>query len=403
MKLISINIAVIFSVILIGSCTNPGKLADNRNNELLKNIDQLFADGASQYQFMMKHLPKNRFPRNYDPKKDSIETTGSGWWCSGFYPGSLLYLFEQTNDPTLYTEAMRMLTLLEKEKYNTTTHDLGFMMFCSFGNAMRISPKTNYHEILMTSAKSLVTRFNPKVGCIRSWNAGPSDFLVIIDNMMNLELLFWATKFSGDSSFYKIAVTHANTTIQNHFRPDNSSYHVLNYDETTGKVKEKKTSQGYADESAWARGQAWGLYGYFVTYRETGNEKYLSQVKKIADFLLNHPNLPADKIPYWDFNNPAIPNALRDASAGAIMASALIELSSFVDKKDSLKYFSVAEIMVRSLSAPPYKATSGTNGGFILQQSVGHLPQKSEVDVAITYADYYFIEALIRYKKINHN
>ena len=398
MKL-SIYIIIIFSVIC-GSCAGPGNLADSRDNGLLKNIDQEFVDAASQYKSLMKDLPPGRFPRNYDPKKDSMETSNSGWWCSGFYPGSLLYLYEQTNDSILYNEAMRMLSLLEKEKNNTTTHDLGFMMFCSFGNALRISPKQDYHEILLASAKSLSTRFNPKVGCIKSWDGGPSEFLVIIDNMMNLELLFWATRFSGDSSFYNIAITHANTTLQNHFRPDNSSYHVLNYDAVTGEVKEKKTAQGYADSSAWARGQAWGLYGYIVTFRETGDEKYLSQAKRIADFLLNHLNLPLDKIPYWDFNDPAIPNALRDASAGAIMASALLELSSFVEKKDSLKYFSAAETMLQSLSAPDYKASAGTNGGFILQHSVGHLPQQSEVDVAISYADYYFIEALTRYKKM---
>src|SRR5690606_11638557 len=180
---------------------------------------------------------------------------------------------------------------------------------------------------------------------------------------MNLDLLFWATKFSGDSSFYKIAVTHANTTMQNHFRPDNSSYHVLNYDAVTGEVIEKKTAQGYADSSAWARGQAWGLYGYIVTYRETGDKKYLEQAKKIADFLLDHPKLPADKIPYWDFDEPAIPNALRDASAGAIMASALLELSGLtVDNESKEKYFTAAEMMIRSLSDEKYKAAPGTNG-----------------------------------------
>jgi hypothetical protein len=367
-------------------------------NEVVKQIDKQIQEAAAQYSVMMKNVSGDRFPKSYEPKTDKFVTSGSDWWCSGFYPGSLLYLYEQTKDQALYTEAMRILKVLEKEKNNTSTHDLGFMMFCSFGNANRIEPNPEYNEILMTSAKSLSTRFNPKVGCIKSWDAKPGDFLVIIDNMMNLELLFWATQYSGDSSFYKIAVTHANTTTKNHFRPDYSSYHVLNYDAETGAVKQRRTAQGFADESAWARGNAWGLYGYTVTYRATRDKKYLDQAKRIANFLLNHPNLPADKIPYWDFNAPNIPHALRDASAAAIMASALLELSKYVDQADSKKYFSDAVTIIRSLSAAPYKASPGTNGGFILQHCVGHMPNGTEIDVPLTYADYYFIEALIRYR-----
>jgi unsaturated chondroitin disaccharide hydrolase len=274
------------------------------------------------------------------------------------------------------------------------------MMFCSFGNAERFAPKPGYKDILLTSARSLSTRFNPKVGCIKSWDSKPGDFLVIIDNMMNLELLFWATKVSGDSSFYKIAVTHANTTIKNHFRPDNSSYHVVNYDPETGAVKQKRTAQGVADESAWARGQAWGLYGYTVAYRETKDAKYLKQANLIARFVLDNRNLPANKIPYWDFDAPGIPNALRDASAAAIIASALIELSGYANEKDRAEYLSVAETILKNLTAPPYKAQPGTNGGFILQHCVGHMPNKTEVDVPLTYADYYLVEAMRRYKEL---
>ncbi|MES1222400.1 MAG: glycoside hydrolase family 88 protein [Bacteroidota bacterium] len=367
---------------------------------LLIAIDQNFADAASQYKLLMKNLPPEKFPRSYDAKSGKLVTSGSEWWCSGFYPGTLLNLYEQTRDESLYNEALRMLKLLEKEKNNTGTHDLGFMMFCSFGNADKIASKPEYKEILLRSARSLSTRFNPKVGCIKSWDSKPSDFLVIIDNMMNLELLFWATKVSGDSSFYKIAVTHANTTMKNHFRPDFSSYHVLNYNSETGTVQEKKTAQGYSNESAWARGQAWGLYGYTVMYRVTRDKKYLDQANHIAHFLLDHPNMPPDKIPYWDFNTPDIPNALRDASAAAIIASALLELRTYADKKTSSYYFKNAEAILKTLSGSKYKSAAGTNGGFILQHGVGHLPQKSEVDVPLTYADYYFVEAMKRYKGI---
>jgi unsaturated chondroitin disaccharide hydrolase len=387
-------------VALSVSCSTPRNAGYQPDKGLLQVIAGNFTDAAAQYKVLAKNLPADQFPKTWFPATGKYEFSSSGWWCSGFYPGTLLYLYEQTHDAALYTEAERILKVLEKEKDNTTTHDLGFMLFCSFGNANRIAPKPEYKEVLLAGARSLATRFNPKTGCIKSWDSKPSDFLVIIDNMMNLELLFWATRISGDSSFYRIAVTHANTTMKNHFRPDYSSYHVLNYDPVTGAVQQKRTAQGAADESAWARGQAWGLYGYTVTYRETKDIKYLEQAKHIARFLLAHPNLPADKIPYWDFNAPGIPNALRDASAAAIMAAALVELSGYADAKESKTYLDVAETMLRTLSGDVYKAAPGTNGGFILQHGVGHMPNKTEIDVPLTYADYYFIEAMTRYRAL---
>lgn len=367
---------------------------------LLKQFKQNFSDAQKQYQFLAQHLPAGKFPKTYFPNTDRYEFSNSDWWCSGFYPGSLLYIYEQTKDQATYQEAERILKDLEKEKYNTTTHDLGFMMFCSFGNANRIAPKPAYKEILLTSAKSLATRFNPKVGCIKSWDSKPDDFLVIIDNMMNLELLFWATEVTGDSSYYKIAVTHANTTMKHHFRPDYSSYHVINYDANTGEVKQKKTAQGFANESAWARGQAWGLYGYTVMYRVTKNPIYLEQANKIANFYLNNPNLPADKIPFWDFNAPNQPEALRDASAASVVASALLELQGYVKAPLAKTYVSSAEKMLWSLSNSPYKAAYGKNGGFLIKHCVGHIPQNTEVDVPLTYADYYFLEAMKRYQEL---
>jgi unsaturated chondroitin disaccharide hydrolase len=395
----SLNILV-FCTVFYSACFAQKEGTYQPDKKLLKTIDKNLVDASLQYKVLAKNLPPGKFPKTFFPTTGQYEFSNSGWWCSGFYPGTLLYLYEQTKDSSLYNEAMRILNVLEKEKNNTGTHDLGFMMYCSFGNANRLQPKPAYKEILLTSARSLSTRFDKTVGCIRSWNGKPDEYLVIIDNMMNLELLFWATRVSGDSSFYKIAVTHANTTMKNHFRPDYSSYHVINYNSQTGAVQQKRTAQGAADESAWARGQAWGLYGFTVMYRETKDKKYLEQAKHIASFLLHHPNLPKDKIPYWDFNAPGIPGALRDASAAAIMASALIELGSYVDKKNSKEYRSVAETILRNLSNEHYKAAAGTNGGFIIQHGVGHLPNKSEVDVPLSYADYYFVEAMIRYKKL---
>jgi unsaturated chondroitin disaccharide hydrolase len=399
-KYLSILVTIIITS-LVATCFSQPISYLKPQTPLLNTIKQNFDDAGKQYKFMAGKLTPGQFPRSYNPVTDKFIISNSGWWCSGFYAGTLLNLYEQGHDEALLAEANRSIDSLAKEQYNTHTHDLGFMMYCSFGNAYRLNPKPEYKQILLNSAKSLSTRFNPKVGCIKSWDSKPSDFLVIIDNMMNLELLFWATKETGDSSFYKIAVTHANTTMKNHYRADYSSYHVVNYNAQTGEVLQRKTAQGYADESAWARGQVWGLYGFTVMYRETKDKKYLDQAQHIAKFILNHPNLPMDKIPYWDFNAPNIPGALRDASAGAIMASALLELCRYADKKDAIIYFNTAQSIIKTLSSPEYKATSGTNGGFILKHSVGHLPQKSEVDVPLTYADYYFVEAMARYKQFS--
>jgi hypothetical protein len=328
-------------------------------------------------------------------------TAKPNWWTSGFFPGCLWYLYEYSKDERFKEAAENMTSRIEKEKNNKGTHDLGFMLYCSFGNGLRLSGNESYNEVLLTGARSLATRFRPNIGCIQSWNSRKGwQCPVIIDNMMNLEFLMWAFNRSGDSTFYKICVSHSDTTIKNHFRPDFSTYHVVSYDTISGKVEKKQTAQGFADESAWSRGQTWGLYGYVVMYRETGLQKYLDQAVHIADFLINHPNMPADNIPYWDFNAPGIPDAKRDVSSGAIMASALIELSGMVDESSAAKYLAVAETQLRALASPAYRAKLGENGNFILKHSVGSLPGKSEVDVPLTYADYYFIEALLRYRDL---
>ncbi len=364
---------------------------------LVRLIDGSLRQAVNQYKVLMGRVPADRLPKTYNPYGDKLETSDARWWTSGFYPGTLFYLYEFSHDTSLLREAQSRLLLLEKEQYNKGTHDLGFMMYCSYGNGLRLLDRPEYKDVLLNSARSLSTRFNPTVGCIRSWDSKPWKYPVIIDNMMNLELLFWATGVSGDSSFYRIAVTHANTTMRNHFRPDYSSYHVIDYDTATGAVLAKKTAQGYADSSAWARGQSWGLYGYTVMYRSTHDRRYLEQAEHIAHFILSNVNLPADKIPYWDYNAPDIPRALRDASAASVMASALIELSGYVAPEHGKEYLSVAEQIIVNLSSNTYKAVVGSNGGFLLKHSVGHLPARSEVDVPLTYADYYFVEAMLRY------
>jgi chondroitin AC lyase len=378
-----------------------GSSITNRYTDKLSDISAAMRNAASQYACMTSLLVgHDRFPKTYNRYLNRLQMSASDWWCSGFYPGTLLYLYEATGKPELMKEARRMLALLEKEQYNTKTHDIGFMMYCSYGNAWRIDPHPKYREILINSAQSLSTRFNPKVGCIKSHNREPEEFIVIADNMMNLELLFWATQATGDSTYHNIAVSHANTTMKNHFRPDNSLYHALNYDPKTGEVNQYIGGQGYSEQSAWSRGQAWGLYGYTMVYRFTKDPKYLEQAIKIAEFQLSHPNMPSDRIPYWDYDAPDIPCALRDASAAAINASGLLELSRYVPETLSGKYIRCAEQILSTLASPEYTAQAGTNGGFILKHSVGNIPAMTEMDVPLTYADYYYVEALKRYKSI---
>jgi len=363
-------------------------------------IDENMRFAVKQYKLLMKELPKEVMPRSYDSAKGKLVTSNTKWWCSGFYPGTLMYLYEYTKDAGILHEATERLDILEKEQYYTGNHDLGFMIYCSFGNAYRITKNERYKSVVLNAAKSLTTRYRPSIKAIQSWDSSANfKCPVIIDNMMNLELLEWAGRNGGSGEFINIATTHANTTLHNHFRPDYSSYHVIDYDLATGNVLRKVTWQGYADSSAWSRGQAWGLYGYTMMYRFTKSDVYLQQAKHIATFILNHPRLPEDKVPYWDFDAPNIPHAYRDASAAAITASALLELAQYTKGGEQQEYKRTAETILRSLASPAYRAEEGTNGGFILKHSVGGMPFNSEVDVPLTYADYYFIEALARYKQ----
>lgn len=334
--------------------------------------------------------------------KGKIRYTSFQDWTSGFFPGSLWYLYELTGKEEWKKEAEKYTEALEKIQYLTWHHDIGFMIQCSYGNGLRFADEEAYKPVIIQAAKSLSTRFRPGAGIIQSWNVTGGwqaqrgwTCPVIIDNMMNLELLFEATALSGDSSFYRIAVSHADQTLKYHFRPDNSCYHVVDYNPETGEVLHRHTAQGFAHESAWARGQAWALYGYTVCYRYTQNKAYLEQAEKIAAYLFSHPRMPEDLVPYWDFDAPNIPHEPRDASAAAIIASALYELNNYSKKN----YRKTADRIMKSLSSPAYMAKPGENGNFILMHSVGSIPHGSEIDEPLVYADYYFLEALERRTK----
>lgn len=393
-KIFSSFLIVIF-VIIFQSCQFNSN--SEQENFIQKNID--FA--TEQYGMQTAAIVdsgKVLNPRNYiDGEIKYIKPQD---WTSGFFPGSMWYMYELTGDAKWKNFGEKYTEALQEIQYLTWHHDVGFMVGCSYGNGFRITGNKNYEDVIIQTAKSLSTRFKPVAGITQSWNVDRGwqsergwECPVIIDNMMNLELLFKATKLSGDSTFYNIAVAHANNTIKNHFRSDYSTWHVVDYSLSDGSVRYKHTAQGYANESTWARGQSWAIYGFTVAYRETGNKKYLEQAQKAFEFVAKHPNLPEDGIPYWDYNAPNLPNEPRDVSSAAIMAAALYEMSTYSENND---YKDWADKIIKSLASDKYRAKVGENGFFLLMHSVGSIPHNAEIDVPINYADYYFLEALKR-------
>ncbi|MGV3546538.1 MAG: glycoside hydrolase family 88 protein [Pedobacter sp.] len=410
-----------FRTLKVTAITSLFLTATVGNAQMLKKD---FEVADKQYKMMLEtQHDLTSFPRSTD-ENGAVKGVGVFDWTGGFFPGVMWYIYEYTKDPAWLTSATKWTTALEKGKDLNQHHDIGFVMYCSYGNALRLEkdPKKieEYNKILIHSAKTALTRFDPKVGLIKSWNRKASwdgktmwQYPVIIDNMMNLEMLCYVSKITGDPVYKNAAISHAVKTMENHFRSDYSTYHVVDYDPQTGKVLHQQTNQGYSDNSTWSRGQGWAIYGFTMMYRETGDKLFLEAAKKAANFYLNHPNLPKDKIPYWDFNvgqkgyqpdwktdnRINLAQIPRDASAGALVASGLLELSTFVKKKQKQFYFKNAETMQKSLSSDKYLAKTGTNGGFILKHSVGSFPHNFEVDAPLVYADYYFLEALLRYQK----
>lgn len=374
------------------------------NNDISNVINNDINFSTRQYSLMLQQIGREgkvRIPKTID-KLGRMVYIPIDDWCSGFFPGSLCYLYQLTNDKSWLLQSRRFTEALDSIQYLTWHHDVGFMIGSSYLNIYRLSPNKAYKKAIIQTAKSLCTRFRKKAGVIQSWNVDRGwqskrgwTCPVIIDNIMNLELLFEATRLSGDSTYWKVAVSHANKTLENQFRKDGSCYHVVDYDPNNGAVLHRQTAQGYADNSAWARGQAWAVYGYTVCYRYTHDRKYLDQAVKTLNFVMQNPNLPEDLIPYWDFDAPNIPNEPRDASSAACIASALYEMNNYLPDNG---YTSLADRIIRSLSSPEYRAPLGKNGCFLLMHSVGSIPHNNEIDVPLNYADYYFLEALTRRK-----
>jgi len=386
----------IFVILLFTSC-NTKKDSGNLYEKSLN-----FA--VQQSSLLMKEsLAAGRIPRTLEEDGSMHWTNEQFDWTDGFFPGTLWYLYEYKNDSILKYAAQQLQDKFKDHRFYTTNHDLGFVFNCSYGNAYRLTNKQDYKQVLVDAANSLITRFKPEVGCIQSWDVDKGwqsqrgwQYPVIIDNMMNLELLFEVSRITGDDKYKQVAVAHANTTLKNHFREDGSCYHVVDYDSINGIVRAKETAQGFAHESAWARGQAWGIYGYTVCFRYTKDSTYLNKAKEIVNFVFSDENMPKDLIPYWDFDAAKIPNEPRDVSAATIIASALIELSKYSD--DS--YLQKAETILNNLSSEDYTAKLGENGLFVLKHSVGSIPHNNEIDVPLNYADYYYVEALMRREKL---
>jgi len=347
------------------------------SQKLLKNIDQ---------------IPDNEYPIRTKGLGEWEFTDPSGW-TSGFFPGCLWLSYKLLPDSNILKAALKFTERLKDQQFNKNTHDIGFMMMCSFGNGFKLMTKPEYKEIILESAKSLAARFNKKIGCIQSWNG---EFQVIIDNMMNLELLFWAAKNSGDKKFYDIAVSHAYTTIKNHLRPDGSTFHVVVYDTSTGEVIKKRTAQGLSDSSAWARGQAWGIYGFTMCYRKTDDTLFLNTAVKIAEYFINH--LPADRVPFWDLNLPEDSNRkFKDASAAAIALSALLELRNYISNKN--KCDKVIDDILSSL-INNYLSINTNSSGLLLHCAYNvNSSNPYDWDASTVWGDYYFLESLIRYKE----
>lgn len=395
------NKKTIVSFILSGLVLSGLSECAGSSNEQEELVADNVVNAASQYTLMVKAADENggKLP-GYTNAKGEVVYINPADWRSGFFPGSLWYLYKLSNDEKWKSLAEKYTEKLEEIQYLTNHHDVGFMIGCSYLNGLRFAGIKEYAPVIVQTAKSLSTRFRPNAGVIQSWDVIGGwqskrgwECPVIIDNMMNLELLFEATALSGDSTYYNIAVSHADRTLENHFRNDNSCYHVVDYDLESGTVRSRQTAQGYADESAWARGQAWAIYGYTMCYRYTHNPEYLKQACNVYEFIFTHKNLPQDLIPYWDFDALNIPKEPRDVSAAAVIASALYELYTYAPEQ---KYKETADWIVQTLSTPAYRAEVGTNGNFILMHSVGSIPHNAEIDVPLNYADYYFLEALAR-------
>ncbi|TDW47971.1 glycosyl hydrolase family 88 [Flavobacterium sp. 270] len=396
--IISMNkVSFIFSILGFAMLTTACKSKVILPPQNTTSVDNLL---QTRYQMLLDYpVDSMSMPRSMTINTNLIKKVPSRDWTSGFFAGNLWQLYRITGNQKYKEQAEKWTPFSKKESVNRGSHDVGFKVYCAFGEGLKVEKNADYKKTIIKGAETLCTRFDEKVGAIRSWDFNKEvwDYPLIIDNMMNLELLFEASKLSGNKKYQEVAIKHANTTLKNQFRADNSCYHVIDYDPKTGAVRKKTTLQGYNDDSVWARGQAWAVYGFTMSYRYTKDKKYIDQAEATAKFFMADKNLPEDGIPYWDFRDPSIPNAARDVSAATVMASGLYELYSYTKNKSYLAY---ADKIINTLHSDKYILNKEINAPFILDHSTGNWPKHDEIDEPIIYADYYFLEALLRKKDL---
>lgn len=334
-------------------------------------------------------------------KEGHWKTKSSENWVSGFYGGCLWQAFAFSGDPQFERLARKWTDGIEREKYNRETHDLGFRFMCTFGNGFRMSSDTAFADycraVRDTAALTLSQRFHPESGVLSSdWDKEPIEGTIpcVIDIMMNLEILFEAALSTGDSRFYEIAVSHADATWRDFVREDGGTYHVVRYDVSDGSVRDRGQLQGDTKESTWSRGHAWLVYGMVVAYRYTKDERYLEYAEKAADYFISHLN--EDGVAAWDFQSD---DSQPDASASAVVASALYEMLNYIPKGEQRRHYAAeADRMLAALCSPAYFIGADTD--CLLDHSVQYYHFGYNVDKPAIFADYYFLEALNRYKSI---
>jgi len=310
-------------------------------------------------------------------------------WTSGFFAGSLWKMYQITGEEKWRNAATDWTADLEPMSLKASDHDTGFRIFTSYGSGFLLTDNLSYSRTILRGAQTLATRFDPDISAIKSWD-WIGNFPVIIDNLMNLEILFWAARESGNNELYNIALAHAETSLEHHIRDDGSSYHIVDFDEN-GDVIWKDTRQGYGPESVWARGQAWAIYGFSMIYRYTGEQKFLDASEKASAWFID--NLSDDFVPIYDFLEPVPSVQTKDASAAAIAASGFLELYTVTGKNI---YFNTAVNILNSLSTESYSTLADSQNS-VLKRSTLH---RGKGRLGTSYADYYYLEAIVRYLNI---
>ena len=385
---------VVLAAVALGICAaRPGSAAaslDDTVRDDLAFARQRLAEAAGS-------VAPDRYPSHTEPS-GAWAATGAGEWTSGFFPGSLWLAYEATGDAALRSQAQLREAGLRAQRLDTSGNDQGFKLLDSFGNGYRLTGDDSSRRVVLRGARSLASRYGPAVGMTRSWGKRNSPrFTVIVDNLMNLELLFWAARHGGDPAWYGMALSHVLRSARDHVRGDGSTAHVVDYGARSGKLRRKRTRQGYARNSTWSRGQAWAVYGFTMAYRETGDRRLLAAARRAADWYLGH--LPSDLVPYWDFDAPGIPDAPRDSSAAAIAASGLLDLAELdPDAAQRARYHAAAEATLASLSSDRYLARGHPDQSILLHGTQDR--PRGEYDTGLVFGDYYFIEALLRHRSL---